>query len=137
MEHSILLLEDEPLILMDLEFAAEDQGCTALPTPNCDEALAIIASHGKRLTAAILDVSLGQGKTCFPVAHALDRLGVPYILHSGDLDRHDENIRTLKAALIAKPAPAHKVIAAAIAHATEAATRSAGGTMNTADPANA
>ncbi len=136
MEHAILLLEDEPLILMDLEFAAEDQGCTPLPTPNCDEALAIIASHGKRLTAAILDVSLGQGKTCFPVAHALDRLGVPYILHSGDLDRHDENIRTLNAELIAKPAPAQKVVAAAIAHANHSAAHSVGAKKRAHDVAN-
>ncbi len=117
MTQSILLLEDEPLILMDLEFAAEDHGCTAWATPNCTEALAVIAEHGEALTVAVLDVSLGQGKTCFPVANELDRLGIPYILHSGDLDRHDENIRTLNAALIAKPASAPDVIAAAIAHA--------------------
>ena len=65
----------------------------------------------------VLDVSLGQDQTCFPVARQLDDLGIPYILHSGDLDRHNERIRQLDAELIAKPAPADHVIAAALAKA--------------------
>lgn len=115
MPHHILLLEDEPLILMDLEFAVQDRGYAVLPTPTCTEALALIAQNPGSLLAAVLDVSLGQGKTCFPVARELDRLGVPYILHSGDLDRHDEKLRQLKAQLIAKPSPADQVVDAAIA----------------------
>ena len=51
------------------------------------------------------------------MAEELDRIGIPFILHSGDLDRHDEQVRELDAELIAKPAPADKVIAAAIAYA--------------------
>ncbi len=114
--YTILLLEDEPLILMDMEFAAEDRGCEVLTATNCDTAQRHIQRHGAGIDLAILDVSLGEGLTCFPVAHELDRLKIPYILHSGDLDRHNERIRELDAELIAKPASADKVIAAAIAH---------------------
>ena len=117
MAHTILLLEDEPLILMDLEFAAEDAGCRPLLAASPDEALSLIAANAHSLTAAVLDVSLGGGRTCFAVAQELDRLDIPFILHSGDLDRHDEKIRELDAELVAKPAPAEKVIAAAIAYA--------------------
>ncbi len=111
---TILLLEDEPLILMDLEFAAEDRGCTVLATITCEAALGQIERHGTAIDAAILDVSLGEGLTCLPVAQALDRLNIPYVLHSGDLDRHNERIRQLNAELIAKPAAAEQVISAAI-----------------------
>lgn len=117
MAYTILLLEDEPLILMDLEFAAQDFGCTPLLAASTSEALKLVAERRSQITAAVLDVSLGEGETCFPVVQELDRLGIPFILHSGDLDRHNEMIRTLDAELIAKPAPSEKVIAAAIAYA--------------------
>ncbi|MEM6857975.1 MAG: response regulator [Pseudomonadota bacterium] len=113
----ILVLEDEPLILMDLEFAAQDLGCTALLASSVEEALSRIADNKDALSVAVLDVSLGEGRNCFAVAEELDRLGIPFILHSGDLDRHDEKVRELNAQLIAKPASADKVIAAAIAYA--------------------
>ncbi len=113
---TLLLLEDEPLIMLDLEYAAEDRGCSVVSCANCDDALSHIKS-GARIDAAILDVSLGDGATCFPVAQKLAQLKIPYILHSGDLDRHNERIREIDAELIAKPAAAERVIAYAIAHA--------------------
>ncbi|MEM7701449.1 MAG: response regulator [Pseudomonadota bacterium] len=114
MSNTILILEDEPLILMDLEFAAQDHGCEPLTALCKEDALAFVAKREADISVAVLDVSLGGGHTCLPVARELDRLGVPYILHSGDLDRHDETIRELDAALIAKPACAKRVIEAAL-----------------------
>lgn len=110
---AILLLEDEPLILMDLEFAAADLGCTVHTAHSCKAAMELI--DGARFDVAILDVSLGGKSTCFPVAKKLEELGTPYLLHTGDLNRHDEHVRELEAKLIAKPAAASKVVAAAIA----------------------
>lgn len=112
---SILLLEDEPLILMDLELAAEERGCRVISASTCKAALDLIET-GIAIDVAILDVSLSGGDTCFPVARLLDRAKIPYILHSGDLDRHDEKLRQLDAELIAKPTASDKVIAAAIMH---------------------
>ena len=113
-KRTLLLLEDEPLILIDLQSAAEDLGCHALAASTCDAALALIHEHHELIDAAILDVSLGGSRTCLPVADALDRLRIPYVLHSGDLDRHNERIRQLKAELIPKPADAERVISAAM-----------------------
>lgn len=112
---NILMLEDEPLILMDLEFAAEDVGARALCASSVKEALAILQSEP--VDSAILDVTLKDGETCVPVARALDQRGIPYLLHSGDLDRHDETVRGLEAELVAKPASAARVVARAISHA--------------------
>lgn len=119
--HTILLLEDEPLILLDLEFAVEDLGCKPVSATTCEDALAIIADESVSIDAAVLDVSLGGGTTCFPVARELERHGVPYILHSGDLDRHNEHIRSLQAHLIAKPSLSVHVIEEAIARANRGA----------------
>ncbi|MEM7666399.1 MAG: response regulator [Pseudomonadota bacterium] len=120
--YTILLLEDEPLILMDLEFAAEDLGCNVLSATTCEDAISLMQQEGVAIDVAVLDVSLGGGQTCFPLAQELDRRGIPYILHSGDLDRHNEHIRQLQAKLVAKPAAPESVIAAAIAQSQPAAS---------------
>ena len=112
---NILMLEDEPLILMDLEFAAEDVGCRALCASSVSEAMAILRDDA--IDTAILDVTLKDGETCVPVAQALNERGIPYLLHSGDLDRHDETVRRLQAELVAKPASAANVIARAMSYA--------------------
>ena len=111
--YTILLLEDEPVILMDLEFAAEDYGSEPLSAAGIDMALRLIATAG-RVDVGVLDVSLGNGTNCVPVACELRRRGIPFILYSGDLDRQEETVRELEAPLIAKPMAADKVIAAAI-----------------------
>jgi DNA-binding response OmpR family regulator len=112
---NILMLEDEPLILMDLEFAAEDAGARPLCASSVREALSIL--QAEPVDSAILDVTLKDGETCVPVARALDERGIPYLLHSGDLDRHDETVRGLRAELVAKPASAAGVIARALRYA--------------------
>ena len=110
---TILLVEDEPLILMDLEFAAEDEGCQVVCATSCAEGLRAIEDTDF-IAVAVLDVSLKDGENCAAVARRLDELGIPYLLHSGDLDRHNETVRRLGAPLFPKPASAQQVIAAAI-----------------------
>ena len=113
----VLVLDDEPLILLDLEFAVEDAGCVPLTALEAEEALEIVAAEA--ISAAILDVSLGQGRTCEPVARALAALGVPYVLHTGDLDRMDEAVRQLGGVLVPKPTPAAVVVSRALQSLTE------------------
>lgn len=108
----ILVLDDEPLILLDLEFAVEDAGCKPLTALDLAEALAIV--HNNSISAAILDVSLGRGQTCEQVARTLAEKGVPYVLHTGDLDRMDEAVRGLGGTLVPKPTPAAVVVAKAL-----------------------
>lgn len=115
---TILLVDDEPLVLMDLEIAAEDVGCDYLSARRLVEALALAESAS--FSTAVLDVNLGGGDTCLPVAAILRQRGIPFILHSGDLDRQDELVRTLGATLVAKPASAREVIARAIGNRTGA-----------------
>jgi len=115
---NILMLEDEPLILMDLEFAAEDVGCRAFCASSVSEAMAIL-DGAEPIDTAVLDVTLKDSETCVPVAHALAERGIPFLLHSGDLDRQNETVRGLQAELVAKPASADRVIARAMSHARD------------------
>ena len=106
----VLLLDDEPMILIDLKMAVEDAGLRTVIAASADRALAAI--EGARPDAAVLDVNLGGGTTCEPVAERLRVLGVPYLIHSGDLDRQGELVRRLHAPMIPKPTPARTVAAA-------------------------
>lgn len=109
---TILLVEDEPLILLDLEFAVEDSGNVFCSAAGVAQALGLIAAC--KIDVAVLDVNLGPGESCVPVAEELARRGLPFILHSGDLDRRDEIIRSLGARVVAKPAASDRVIAEAL-----------------------
>lgn len=111
-KHAILLLEDEPLILMDLELAAEDHDCEALCATGVKAALKHLEE--KDVDVAILDVTLKGGENCVPVAEELDRRSIPYLLHSGDLNRADETVRELGAQHLPKPADSDYVIRKAL-----------------------
>ena len=93
---------------MDLGFALEDAGAIALDACPAAEALELI--ERQRPDAAILDVNLRQGSTCAPVALLPRELGVPFVLHTGDLDRQGEMVATLSATVISKPSSGPKAV---------------------------
>ena len=103
----VLVLDDEPIILMDLEFSLLDAGFEPMVANSAERALSLI--DGQRPDAAVLDVNLGRGKTCEEVAGRLRELGVPFVLHTGDLDRRGEMVTLLDAPIVAKPSSAEEV----------------------------
>lgn len=77
----ILLVEDESLVAMMMTGFLDQLGCLVLgPCGTPFEALAYLKEHA--VDAAILDVNLG-GETVYPVADALNRLGVPFVFVTG------------------------------------------------------
>lgn len=79
--HSILIIEDEPLIAMMLEDFIESLGHSPIGTAdNIDEALDSVERGGFDLV--ILDVNLGACE-CWPVADRLTALSIPFILATG------------------------------------------------------
>lgn len=77
----ILVVEDEMLVLMNIEMALDDLGCSTIrAAATVAEALALIA--GQTFDAAVIDVNLA-GEKSYPVADTLSRLGIPFAFSTG------------------------------------------------------
>lgn len=77
----ILIVEDNPVIALDMAFAVEDVGGTVLgPAASIKEALALIEK--KAIAGAILDVNLVDGEIS-PVAERLISDAIPFVIQTG------------------------------------------------------
>ncbi len=82
--HRVLVVEDDYLIAMLVTEWLEAAGAEVVgPVPSVEQALGLIEEDG--LTAAILDINLGHGRTVYPVADKLSATGVPYMFATGDV----------------------------------------------------
>jgi DNA-binding NtrC family response regulator len=88
--------------------AFEDVGYQAHTVITCAEAFEVVERQD--IHGAVLDVNLGRGHTCEEIARELHKREIPFVLHTGDLDRAGEFLRDLAAPVIAKPRPAEDVV---------------------------
>lgn len=106
----ILIVEDEAMLALDLEFAFEDAGAHVLgPAVSLEQALALIGGLPE-IDVAVLDVDLA-GKPVIPVAEALAAIGVPFVFHTGHGDRIDLLARFPGARLLMKPVLTARLVA--------------------------
>jgi DNA-binding response OmpR family regulator len=77
---SILVVEDEPLIAVDIAQAFEPTGAEMTTTNTLRHALLLVENDG--LSAAILDHALGDGDSSLLCARLRER-GVPFLIYSG------------------------------------------------------
>ena len=77
---SILIVEDEPLIVMDISRAFEHTGAEMTTTNTLRHAMIIVEHDG--LSGAILDHALPDGDSSFLYARLKER-GIPFIIYSG------------------------------------------------------
>jgi DNA-binding response OmpR family regulator len=77
---SILVVEDEPLIVMDITQAFAHTGAEMTTTNTLRHALMLVEHDG--LSAAILDHSLGDGDSSHLCARLKER-GIPFMIYSG------------------------------------------------------
>lgn len=83
----ILVVEDEMIVMMNLEFVLEDLGCSAIyPVASVIKALALIDEEVFDL--AILDVNLGD-ENSYPIADILISRGIPFAFSTGYYDHGD------------------------------------------------
>jgi len=76
----ILIVEDEPLIALDLQSAFERVGAHVITTSALRNAVSLVEEDG--LSAAVLDHALGDGNS----SHLCERLtqrGIPFVIYSG------------------------------------------------------
>jgi DNA-binding response OmpR family regulator len=83
---TILLVEDELLLALDVEFALEEWGY-AISGPAATLADAGALLDARRPAAALLDVNV-QGHSVAPFAQRLVAAGVPFALHTGYTEQH-------------------------------------------------
>ena len=96
----VLLVEDDPLICLDLEASLAELGATVMAVSDVPAALKIVAAA--TLDFAVLDFELGV-ETSEPVARAAMNYGVPFLYLSG-YSEHDERFaRWPNVAILVKP----------------------------------
>jgi DNA-binding response OmpR family regulator len=77
----VLVVEDEPLIAMDLEILLQSNGWRVLgPAATVDQALRLLEG-GEIPDVALLDANLG-GEMVTPVVEQLRAQGIPFVLAS-------------------------------------------------------
>jgi DNA-binding response OmpR family regulator len=105
---TVLVVEDEPLIAMELEALLGQEGA-AIVGLGCDMAETVRLARSAPLSAALLDVRLGR-ETVAPVAMALERRGVPFAFYTGQIENDDVH-HWPHAPVIPKPSPGRRLVA--------------------------
>lgn len=102
---TILVVEDEALISLDIETTLLECGAEVLVAG--DQRSALAAASDTRLTASVLDVRLGKD-SIDPVCEALDKRWVPFLFLTGDSGSAVE--RWSPAPILPKPFAPHALI---------------------------
>ena len=104
---TILIVEDEAIIAMDLTMAFEDAGAEVTSTGTLKHALLLVEHDG--LSAAILDQGIKGGDSSL-LSKRLKERGVPFLIYTGHSDAE-----AVKQGVphVSKPA-SHEVLVAAV-----------------------
>jgi DNA-binding response OmpR family regulator len=117
----VLVIEDDPLIALDLGALLSVEGAKVLgPARSLAQGLRLAGRS--EITAALLDVRIGAD-TAAPIAALLSERGVPFAFYTGQVDFDALRRDWPGAPVIAKPAPTRQLIAAIEALCTTVAPR--------------
>jgi DNA-binding response OmpR family regulator len=104
--HTILVVEDEPLIALDIVEGFRAAGASVHTAHSLRDGLRLVDRLD--LSAAVLDFGLGDGEGTVLCERLGDR-GVPYILHTG----YANVPRTCESGIVIhKPAPPQQLVGA-------------------------
>lgn len=115
---TILVVEDEALIALDIAMTLEEAGADVIgPCSSVAQALSVIerCDCQTSLHGAVLDVDLGK-ETSVPVAHALQAHGVLFVFHTGVHPGTTNLLKDFDAPVIPKPSACETLIAGVAAH---------------------
>jgi CheY-like chemotaxis protein len=96
----ILLVEDDPLICLDLETSLVELGALVMAASNAAAALKIVATSV--LDFAVLDFELGA-ETSEPIAMAARERRVPFLYLTGYSERDERFVRWPRTHILVKP----------------------------------
>jgi DNA-binding response OmpR family regulator len=77
---AVLIVEDEPLIALDLHAALSAAGAGIMAATDTEEALRLIRRND--VTVAVLDIGLGE-RDCTAVCQTLLHHRLPFLFHTG------------------------------------------------------
>ena len=105
----ILIVEDEPLVALELAMAIEAlDGRTVGPVATITQAMILLETE--TIAAAILDANLLDGEVT-PLAIALEQNEVPFIIHTGTGVPADLAEKMPNLPVVMKPADSTSVLA--------------------------
>jgi DNA-binding response OmpR family regulator len=105
----VLVVEDDPLMAMDLEDSLAQAGAAVVGLcRSVEDAMARAAVDD--FAVAVLDFSLGQD-TASPVARRLACRGVPFVLYTGK-SRRDPSLAEWACPIVEKPASPRTLVSA-------------------------
>lgn len=117
----ILIVEDQLIIAMDVEFMLSDHGVAATDTATSStEAFEVLATT--RPDAAVLDFNLGS-ETSLPIADHLLANGIPFVFATGYGDNSMIPDKFAEIPIVSKPYDANRLVttlSSAIANAPRA-----------------
>ncbi|MET0440078.1 MAG: response regulator [Devosia sp.] len=102
-----LLLEDEPLISMDLEATLADAGFDVVAMMSCSDAVTWL--DGNAPDVVIVDIMLRDGSSDAVVERLIED-AVPFIVHSGDHPSMHENTPFARGTWVSKPAEGDELV---------------------------
>ena len=101
MKKGVLIVEDDPMIALDLEMAFEDAGFTVL-SPAHDVMTAMEILRDQTVGCACLDFNLGS-ETSVPIAEALQNAGIPFVVSTGMAERARDALHSIPCPIVSKP----------------------------------
>jgi len=110
----VLLVEDEPMLLINAQDALEDGGFDIIDASSGDEAIRILGSDGENIIGLITDVRLGSGASGWDVARKARELkpALPVVYMTAESPEDWAMHGVPKSILVQKPfAPAQLVTA--------------------------
>ena len=108
----VLLVEDELLVASEITRTLEEAGCEIVG-PIGGQSGALTIAESEHIDGAIIDANL-RGETAEPVADALVRRGIPFLVISGSAPPEAPNVMGGRP-FLAKPFGEHDLVSATLA----------------------
>jgi len=102
---AVLVVEDEPLILLDVETALQEAGFEVVAVKDAEQALAAFDADPTKFKGLVTDIRLGNGKSGWEIARHLRQANstIPVIYMSGDSAIHWGAEGVPESVMITKP----------------------------------
>ncbi|MBZ9795381.1 response regulator [Mesorhizobium sp. ES1-4] len=113
-DSAVLVVEDEPMILLDLESALEGAGFQVVALSNAEAAIELFDADPENFSSLLTDIRLGSGKSGWELAKHLRRAHptIPVVYISGDSAPHWGAEGVPESIMITKPFAPPQIITA-------------------------